>query len=222
MVASADVSSIPPRDKNPFPLQWQTALMDRFYSPKSEVKRADFLRNAPLRDYCEWDSVRCVEGKVIAVGHIDRRDEVLDIHVLPPTVVTIRMFECSLRYALHTRALPLALEICFVSNNRLYGSVGLRTLPEHLVNLDLSRNRLVGPVDLTELPRNLEALSLFHNRIRQSVIFFGQLPPNMECVELQFVAETNRIGELRGTSTKNVETLGKMFRGIPLKHIHIE
>ena len=37
VVTSADVSNIPPGDKNSVPLQWQTTLMDRFYSPKSEV-----------------------------------------------------------------------------------------------------------------------------------------------------------------------------------------
>ena len=233
--ASADFSNIPPGDKTSLPLQWQTTLMDRFYSPKSEVmagskstkerkvERVDSLRTAPLRDYCKWKSVRCVEGNVIAVAHKEPRDEVLDIHLLPPTVEYIRLTSCSLRYELHTRALPRTLKHCMVHCNLLYGSVGLRTLPEHLVNLNLSMNRLVGPVDLTELPRKLETLSLFRNRIRQSVILFGQIPPNLIYVEIHFVAKrTNQIGELRGTSTENVERLGEMFRGIPLKHIHIE
>ena len=208
--------------------------MDRFYSPKSKVKaktkstkegkveRADSLRNAPLRDNCEWKSVKCVEGKVVEVEHMDRHDKVLDIHLLPPTVEYIRLRACSLDYALHTRALPLALNDCFVSNNRLFGSVGLQTLPEHLVNLDLSRNRLVGPVDLTELPRTLRILSLWDNRIRQSVVFFGQLPPNLIFIWFHYIARTNQIGELRGTSTENVERLGKLFEGIPLQNIHIE
>ncbi|KNH07755.1 hypothetical protein XU18_1646 [Perkinsela sp. CCAP 1560/4] len=215
--------------------------MDRFYSPKrkvkaktkstkeSKVERADSLRNAPLRDYCEWESVRCVEGIVVEVEHkslvVEQqkpRDEVLDIHVLPPTVEYIRVTKCSLRYKLHMRALPRALNDCNVSQNWLWGPVGLRTLPEHLVHLDLCLNRLVGPVDLTELPRNLRTLDLWDNRIRQSVIFFGQLPPNLQYVRFHVVIRTNRIGELRGTSTENVQKLEEMFQGIPLKHIHIE
>ncbi|KNH07912.1 hypothetical protein XU18_1498 [Perkinsela sp. CCAP 1560/4] len=222
VVVSADVLNIPPGDINSLSMQWQTTLMDRFYSPKSKVERADYFKNAPLRDYCKWESVWCVDGKVVRVDRIDLHDKVLDIHLLPPTVVAIRLTKCSLRYALHTRALPRALKYCFVSNNRLFGSVGLRTLPEHLVSLDLSINRLVGPVDLTELPRNLLTLSLWNNRIRQSVVFFGQLPPNLEYICLKFAGEDNQIGELRGTFTENVERLGKMFRGIPLEHIHIE
>ena len=146
----------------------------------------------------------------------------LDIHLLPPIVVAIRATKCSLRYALHTRALPRALKYCFVSNNRLFGSVGLRTLPEHLLHLDLSINRLVGHVDLTELPRNLKTISLCDNRIRQSVVFFGHLPPNLEYIWFHYIARTNQIGELRGTSTESVERLGEMFRGISLEHIHIE
>ena len=233
--AFADFSNIPPGDKTSLPLQWQTTLMDHFYSPKSKVKakskrtkeskveRADILRKSLLRDYCEWKSVKCVDGIVSEVAHKGYRDEVLDIHLLPPTVEYIRLTSCSLRYELHTRALPRTLKHCMVHCNLLYGSVGLRTLPEHLVNLNLSMNRLVGPVDLTELPRKLETLSLFRNRIRQSVILFGQIPPNLIYVEIHFVAKrTNQIGELRGTSTENVESLGEMFRGIPLKHIHIE
>ncbi|KNH04556.1 hypothetical protein XU18_4240 [Perkinsela sp. CCAP 1560/4] len=221
--AFADVSNITPGDKTPFPLQWQTTLMDGFYSPKSKVERADYLRNTPLHDYCEWKNVRCVEGKVVEVQHHrEPRDKVLDIHVLPPTVVTIHLTICSLHYALHTRALPRALKECFVSTNRLFGPVGLRTLPEHLVNLDLSINRLVGPVDFTELPRNLKTLNVAENRIRQSVIFFRQLPPNLQYVEFHYMSRTNRIGELRGTSTENVERLGKIIHGIPLEHIHIE
>ncbi|KNH07873.1 hypothetical protein XU18_1505 [Perkinsela sp. CCAP 1560/4] len=218
----ADVSNIPPGDKTPLLLQWQTTLMDRFYSPKSKVEQADSLSNASLRDYCEWESVKCVHGKVIRVDHTDRHDKVLDIHVLPPSVESIHLTKCSLDYALHTRALPRALKYCNVYSNRLHGSVGLRTLPEHLVSLDLSMNRLVGPVDLTELPRDLKTLSLYHNRIRQSVVFFGQLPPNLEYIWLKTWGETNQIGELRGTSTENVERLGKVFQGIPLKHIHIK
>ena len=59
---SAEVSHIPPGDINSLLLKWQTTLMDRFYSPKSKVERADSLSNAPLRDYCEWKSVKCVDG----------------------------------------------------------------------------------------------------------------------------------------------------------------
>ena len=146
--------------------------MDRLYLAKSKVKakskrtkeskieRVDSLKNAPSRDYCEWESVKCVGGIVVTVDHIDRHDKLIDIHVLPPTVEYIRFTSCSLRYKLHTRALPRALNDCNVSKNWLFGTVGLRTLPEHLVNLDLSTNRLVGPVDLTELPRTLRNLRL--------------------------------------------------------------
>ena len=208
--------------------------MDRFYSPKSKVKaktkstkeskveRADSLRNAPLRDYCEWDSVSCVDGKVVRVDRTDRHDKVLDIHLLPPTVGDIHLTSCSLDYALHTRALPRALKYCHINRNRLRGSIGLRTLPEHLVHLNLSMNQLVGSVDLAELPRKLITLDLSDNRIRQSVIFFGQLPPNLIYVKFYFVAGNNLIGELRSTSTENVERLGEIFPGISLKHIHIE
>ncbi|KNH06501.1 leucine-rich repeat [Perkinsela sp. CCAP 1560/4] len=234
VVFSADVSHIPPGEKNFLLLQWQTTLMDRFYSRKSKVKaktkstkeskveRADSLRNAPLRDYCEWKSVSCVHGKVVRVDRTDRHDEVMDIHLLPPTVGDIHLTSCSLDYALHTRALPRALKYCYVNGNRLHGSVGLRTLPEHLVRLNLSRNRLVGPVDLTELPRKLRTLDLWDNRIRQYVVFFGQLPPNLIYVEFHLIGGGNRIGELRGTSTENAKKLGKLFPGISLKHIHIE
>ncbi|KNH02034.1 leucine-rich repeat [Perkinsela sp. CCAP 1560/4] len=125
-------------------------------------------------------------------------------------------------HELHTRALPRALEYCNVSTNRLFGTVGLRTLPEHLVHLNLSMNRLVGPVDLTELPRKLRSLDLWDNRIRQSVVFFGHLPPNLKYVKFHFVAGNNRITKLRGTSTENVERLGEIFPDMPRKHIHIE
>ncbi|KNH06503.1 hypothetical protein XU18_2638 [Perkinsela sp. CCAP 1560/4] len=220
VVVSADVSNITPGDKNLLLLQWQTTLMDRFYTPKNEVERADYLRN--LHDYCEWKNVKCVEGYVVEVDDRDCHYKLMDIHVLPPTLEYIRFTSCSLRYKLHTRALPRALNNCNVSENWLFGTVGLRTLPEHLVNLDLSINRLVGPVDLTELPRTLRILSLWDNRIRQSVILFGQLPPNLMYVEFHVFGRTNRIGELRGTSTENVERLGNIFRGIPLKNIHIK
>ena len=218
----ADVSHITPGDKNFLLLQWQTTLMDRFYSPKSKVEQADYLRNTPLHDYCEWKNVRCVHGKVIRVDHREPRDKVLDIHVLPPTVVTIHLTICLLDYELHTRALPRALEYCNVSTNRLFGTVGLRTLPEHLVHLNLSTNQLVGPVDLAELPRKLRSLDLWDNRIRQYVVFFGQLPPNLKYVKFHFVAGNNRITKLRGTSTENVERLGEIFPDMPRKHIHIE
>ena len=89
--------------------------MDRFYSPKSKVEQADSLSNASLRDYCEWESVKCVHGKVIRVDHRDRHDKLMDIHVLPPTVKYIHLTKCSLDYALHTRALPRALKDCNVS-----------------------------------------------------------------------------------------------------------
>ena len=222
VVVSADVLNIPPGDTSSLSLQWQTTLMDRFYMPKSKVERADYFENAPLRDYCDWHSVKCVEGKVVAVDHIQPRGEVLDIHVLPPTLEYVRVTKCSLRYELHTRALPRALKQFFVLNNMLHGSVGLRTHPEPLVHLDLSINRLVGPVDLTELPRNLKTISLCDNRIRQSVVFFGHPPPNLEYIWFHYIARTNQIGELRGTSTESVERLGEMFRGISLEHIHIE
>ncbi|KNH05981.1 hypothetical protein XU18_3075 [Perkinsela sp. CCAP 1560/4] len=232
--ASADFSNIPPGDKTSLPLQWQTTLMDRFYSPKSKVKakskrtkeskvdRSDSLRNALLRDYCEWKSVKCVDGIVSEVEHGESSDKVMDFHVLPPTVESVSLTSCSLHYALHTRALPRALKNCNVSNNRLFGSVGLQTLPEHLVNLDLSMNQLVGPVDLTELPRKIRILSLWDNRIRQSIVFFGHLLPNLIFIWFNYRLITNQIGELRGTSTENVERLGKLFEGIPLQNIHIE
>ena len=118
--------------------------------------------------------------------------------------------------------MPRALKYCRINRNRLRGSIGLRTLPEHLVHLNLSTNQLVGPVDLAQLPRKLITLDLSDNRIRQSVIFFGQIPPNLIYVKFYFVAGNNLIGELRGTSTENVERLGEIFPGISLKHIHIE
>ena len=197
--------------------------MDRFYSPKSKVEQADYLSNAHLPDYCDWNSVRCVDGKMVELQHHrDRHDKLMDIHVLPPTVGDIHLTSCSLDYAHHTRALPRTLKDCNVSRNQLHGSVGLRTLPEHLVSLNLSMNRLVGPVDLTELPRNLKTLDLWDNRIRQSVVFFGQLPPNSEYLWLKIWGGSNRIGELLGTSTENVERLGRIFLDMPPKHIHIE
>ena len=221
--ASADASNISPGDKNFLLLQWQTTLMDRFYSPKSKVEQANSLSNAPLPDYCDWNSVRCVDGKMVELQHHrDRHDKLMDIHVLPPTVGDIHLTSCSLDYALHTRALPRTLKDSNVSRNQLHGSVGLRTLPEHLVSLDLSMNQLVGPVDLTELPRNLKTLDLWNNRIRQYVVFFGQLPPNLKYVKFHFVAGNNRITKLRGTSTENVERLGEIFPDMPRKHIHIE
>ena len=197
--------------------------MDRFYSPKSKVEQANSLSNAPLPDYCDWNSVRCVDGKMVELQHHrDRHDKLMDIHVLPPTVGDIHLTKCSLDYALHTRALPRALKYCFVSTNRLFGTVGLRTLPEHLVSLDLSGNQLVGPVDMTELPRDLKTLSLYQNRIQQSVVCFGQLPPNSEYLWLKLWGGWNQIGELRGTSTENVERLGRIFLDMPPKNIHIE
>ena len=68
----------------------------------------------------------------------------------------------------------------------------------------------------------LEPIDLWDNRIQQSVIFFGQLPPNLIYVNFYFVAGNNLIGELRSTSTENAKKLGKLFPGISLKHIHIE
>ena len=69
---------------------------------------------------------------------------------------------------------------------------------------------------------SLEPIDLWDNRIQQSVIFFGQLPPNLIYVKFYFVAGNNLIGELRSTSTENVERLGEIFPDMPRKHIHIE
>ena len=68
----------------------------------------------------------------------------------------------------------------------------------------------------------LEPIDLWDNRIQQSVIFFGQLPPNLIYVKFYFVAGNNLIGELRSTSTENAKKLGKLFPDMPRKHIHTE
>ena len=72
--------------------------------------------------------MRCIEGKVVEVEHRESSDEVLDIHVLSPTVGDTRLTSCSLRYELHTRALPRALKQCMVHCTLPYGNSFLSAL----------------------------------------------------------------------------------------------
>ena len=102
---------------------------------------------------------------------------------------------------------------CFTSNG--CDSHSFSTIVFHLKGISLEQIHRGSYLyaDLTELPRKLRTLDLWNNRIQQSVIFFGQIPPNLIYVEFHLIGGGNRIDELRGTSTENAKKLGKLFPG---------
>ncbi|KNH07181.1 leucine-rich repeat [Perkinsela sp. CCAP 1560/4] len=222
-ITTADIPSNLLGDGNPFPREWQTILMDKFYSQIAEDGLAKYSRNKRSRDYCRWKGVRCTSVKprlVTKVTYLTKHFGNMDVHSLPPTVEHISITHCMQRYALHTRSLPRALQLCHLNNNLLFGSLDLQTLPENLVDLNLSYNQLSGPIDLTHLPQNLEELYLARNLITQSVAFVGRLPRTLTSIRLTVVTNpTNHIGKLRVLHPESLDRVSELFLNFPTKKI---
>ena len=220
LTVAADLSHVSQRDHHNFPREWQTALMDRFVAQITEEGLGIISKNDTSRDYCEWRGLTCTGGKVTRVHYYLKHYGNFYVDSLPPHVQAINIQSCLQHYELQTRSLPRALEFCYFDYNLLYGSVDLQTLPESLRRLGLSDNQLHGPIDLTGLPHRMQGLWIHSNAIRQSVVFYGSLPPSIQSIKL--VEETNgknRIGELRGLYPPSSANVRKIFRPFPWKNI---
>ena len=196
--------------------------MDRFYSQISVKGMHVFSGANASRDYCSWTGITCTDGIITHVYHGISNYGNFDIHSLPSTLVNITIEYCDQRYILCTRALPRALEHCYLPQNRHFGSVDLRTLPENLIGLDLSFNLLNGPIDLTNLPPTLQTLALERNAIRQSVVFYDRPPPNIHSITLfSYTHPKNRIGELRALGLKDLDRVREIFVNFPSNHVSL-
>ena len=219
-ILAADVSNISPCDQKGFPPEWESALMNIFYSHITAEGLEEYSRNDISRAYCEWKGLICTGGKVIKVFYEHKDHGNYDIHSLPPSVKRINIQNCLQRYRLHTRSFPRALCVCYLCNNELFGHLDLQALPVNLVNLNLWGNQLNGPIDLTNLPRRLKRLHLQRNSIRQAVILFDRLPASI--ISIRLIAATkrkNKIGKLRALHPEISPKVSEIFRPFPSKRI---
>ncbi|KNH05627.1 hypothetical protein XU18_3398 [Perkinsela sp. CCAP 1560/4] len=206
--------------ENPFLQEWETALMDRFYSQISEAGMAYFSSYGRSIDFCYRQGVECTFRSVIKITITDKHYGNFDIHVLPPTVTHVSIRYCEQHYEIHTRALPRMLRHCRLNNNQLFGCVDLQVLPENIVILDLSHNQLNGPIDLTRLPQSMAGLWLQENAIRQSVVLYDRIPPALTSIILVLPKNPkNRIGKLRALYPGNPVTACQIFQTFPSKNI---
>ncbi|KNH05259.1 tyrosine-sulfated glycopeptide receptor 1-like protein [Perkinsela sp. CCAP 1560/4] len=197
--------------------------MDRFVAQITEKGLEIISENDTSRDYCEWPGLTCYGGKVTRVHYYLKYHGNFHVDSLPPHVQAINIQSCRQHYELQTRSLPRALQFCYLNFNLLYGSVDLRNLPNPIRRLDLSYNQLNGPIDLTELPHRMESLWLHANAIRQSVVFYADLPPDIQNIKLvEDSKRKNLIGEIRGLYPPSPANVRKIFNPFPWKKIRQE
>ncbi|KAI7730929.1 hypothetical protein M8C21_032486 [Ambrosia artemisiifolia] len=152
-------------------------------------------------DYCQWQGVKCVQGRVIRF--------VLQNHNLTGTFADNTLSNLnhlrvlSLRNNSLTGPIPnlsplTNLKTLFLDHNLFTGSFPISLLSLHLLqSLDLARNNLSGslPVQLTSLDR-ITNLRLEFNR------FTGSLPPLNQTTLLVFnVSGNNLTGPVPATPT---------------------
>ena len=222
VIAAADIPSIPATDGSTFSRELQTILVARFYQLLTPKAVEDLSSKHTLRDYCKWKGITCASGKVTEIYYQGNDYGNFDLCFLPPTLERVMIHHCHQRYAIQTRNLPRALQVCHITHNQLFGSVDLLILPGNLVSLDLSYNQLEGPIDLTNLPRGLERVGLEKNAIRQAIVYYGELHPKI-VITLRVIRQdelTNEISEVRALHPENRVKSKKVFRNFPAKHIH--
>ena len=197
-------------DPDPRHNAFQHSLMLRFIQDITIEMRTCLTEMEKAVSICEWDpyrhgdskycnfSVQCVEGAVHSI-EVKCLDMCFHPEFTPSTVEVLTIFNCQQNYEFSTRTLPRAARTVRLALNRLFGRIDLDCLPANMSSLCLRSNRFTGPISLTRLPKGLVHLNIAMNKIRQSVVFYGNMPDVLKSVYLN----GNSIQEIRPENPKD-------------------
>ena len=181
----------------------QGLLMERFLDKIDVDGLLPISCGMISHDICEWEMQRtwevvCVSGYVEGVFIHDSNFGNYSIEWLPNTVEKLFIVASRQEYVLQTAWLPSESRLIDLRANLLYGTVDLRRLPQKLRFLNLLGNDIEGPIDIMHLPAPLRTLSLANNVIIQETLIYGDLPQNLEHIELS----GNRISRIQPIASK--------------------
>ena len=179
-------------DTDQYASNYQSALMRSFFSEASDffVAQVSMIQCGNINDCAynvcgegddfKWVGISCDEETVTEVDFYRRNTGSLNVHFLPSTVHTIDLRWCEQSYAIISRRLPQALKDFNMSFNLIEGTIDIPNFPDSIEVIDLQKNSIVGTVDLHILPPKLRRLDLSKNNLKQSTIYYGELPSCME------------------------------------------
>ena len=197
----------------------QEALMREFFRDIDESELLKIARGNLDSPVCGWPDEQNWDGVGSAFGVIEnilytgiKNHGEFRLEFLPQTVESIAITCCRQDIPfLNTRLLPRCAKVIDLRSNHIGGSLKLHTLPEGLEVFNMRLNYTTGPISLTNLPRKLRKLNFSHNRIRQSVIYYANLPETLTIVDL-FCA--GRIGSIKALYSDQKIKNKRIFDGM--------
>ena len=131
---------------------------------------------------CEWDGVKCTEGKVTHIEWENRSSVNLRLRLawLPPTVQSAIFDDCVTMKPLDARNFPESLELFDAYSCDIGGSLDLTLLPRSMESISAVKNFLCGTAVLTDLPSRLRFVDLRANRIHTVFVRSASLPESFE------------------------------------------
>ena len=165
----------------------------------------------PVGDICDWIGIHCTNGIMNQIRYTAKSVGNFDLAYVPGSVVTLSLFACNQHYYIETRYLPRKSKNITLERNMISGTVNLTTLPYNLQVLNLRENKIMGPIDLTNLPPRLHVVDLSKNSIRQAIIYYDNIPRQIQRIALW---SNKKIEEIRpAPGSENIEK-SHIFQGI--------
>ena len=169
----------------------QKSLMRSFFARIPESALTSIHHGNFEGDACDgpetkkWKGVMCTDGVINSIDFSLLLAGQFTMACIPPDVQNVQINSCNQQWQLDTGVLPRELRRLGARHNMISGTVDLRRLPQHTVEVSLDWNEITAPVYLTELPRAFETLSLNNNLIQQKDVPYGNLPSSLQSVEIE-------------------------------------
>ena len=186
--------------------------------------------NEPQRKVCAWRQQGFKSGTVDYFHIVCEWNEIKSFEVLnireqgnykyayaPHSARVLHIENCDQFYQLETRLLPKSAVSISLARNVIYGTIDLQSLPPNLESIDLHDNAISGRIHLFKLPRTLKNIRLADNKIKQSVLYFADLPESLSLIDLRRNEVRSVRQLLKVDDSPGFSHLENIFKGA---HVH--
>mmetsp|Transcript_1974 Transcript_1974/g.3056 ORF Transcript_1974/g.3056 Transcript_1974/m.3056 type:complete len:228 (-) Transcript_1974:26-709(-) len=173
-------------------------------------------------EMCYWEYISdsfiavCLDEVMVELTILDHAHiGAFTIGFLPNSLVNLMIVHCHQEFPIETHDFPRESRNINLAKNLIKGRPDLTALPSKLNNLELQHNHLHGPILLTRLPGTLQTLNLGHNRLDQKVVYYKDLPHDIQKIYLDHCA-VKEVRVVKGCAEVKDKTV---FQGINLKKV---